>query len=287
LTGVSCGATLVTDQEGYAFGPWRSRPWSRFLLGARVWLLYADESGEPTSRYFVLAGVAAFEDDTYHISEKLNKLHVRYLPSHTESVEFHASAIRAGRRAPWDALPREVRFHLLDDVYDVIQNSRLVLFAVAVERARLSADQNAYEYALASLIKRFDTFLGRKYRDEHDPQRGLCIIAESQYRQRLEVLAQLIRREGTQWGATYNLAEVPLFTPAATSRLLQVADFCANAIWGRYESGQTRHFDTIASRFYTADKVVHGLFHQSSDHHTCPCPGCLTRRLAAPSEPAP
>lgn len=87
------------------------------------------------------------------------------------------------------------------------------------------------------------------------------MVAESQFRERIETLAIKVRREGTRWGELYNLAEVPLFTPAANSRILQVADFCANAVHGRYEGGFTRHFDKIIGKFAADDGVIHGLAH--------------------------
>lgn len=285
LDTLPCYGKVLADQEGDDSLPaGRESPGSVFSRRSGLWLLYVDESGEPTDSHFVLAGPAVFEHDAYFLAQQIDRLQPRYLPGAMEPVEFHASAIRGGREAPWSDLPKERRYSLLDDVYETIKASRAVLFGVAVERARLRADQDAYEYALESLIRRFDTFLVRRYREQQDPQRGLVIIAQSQYRQRLETLARLIRQVGTRWGETYNLAEVPLFTSASNSRLLQVADFCANAIRARYESGLTRQCDRIASRFDEAHGVVHGLFHFSTDHQTCTCPGCLTRRLASEQE---
>lgn len=114
---------------------------------------------------------------------------------------------------------------------------QIVLFASAIEREWLKQGVNEYDFAFESLVNRFDRFLRWKYKEEGEAQRGLIIIAQSEYKRHIETLFTKIRQVGTRWGEAYNLAEIPLFTPASNSRLLQVADFCANAIYGRFEGG--------------------------------------------------
>jgi hypothetical protein len=245
-----------------------------------MYLLYVDESGQHGGGHFVLVGAAVFERQTYWIGTALDQIQQRFLPELTEPVEFHASSIRAGREPPWGSLTNEQRHELLDGIYEAIRESQVVVFATVIERAWLPPDKDEYEYAFESLVNRFDRFLSWRYREHDDQQRGLIIIAESQYRQRIETLARAIRRGGTRWGEARNLADIPLFTPAHNSRLLQVADFCANAVHGRFESGLARQFDRISPKFFECDRVVHGLAHYSNAFHECSCPGCLTRRLA-------
>lgn len=250
-----------------------------FLWGYLVHLLYLDESGQQGGKYFVLGGVAVFERQTYWIATRLDQLQQRFLPSVLEPIEFHASSIRAGKEPPWSSLTQNERYELLDSVYEFISESQVLLFATALERAWLQSGLDEYDFAFESLVNRFDRFLRWKYREEREAERGLIIIAESQYRQRIETLARRIRQAGTRWGEAYNLADIPLFTQAGNSRLLQVADFCANAIWGRFESGLARQFDRISSKFFEADGILHGLAHYSTAYAQCTCPGCLTRRL--------
>ena len=245
-----------------------------------MYLLYIDESGQHRGQHFVLAGVAIFERQTHWIASALEQIQLRFLPSINEPVEFHASAIRAGQDPPWNTLKPDERRHFLDAVYEIIADKQLFLFTSVIEREWLRAGTDEYDFAFESLVNRFDRFLRWKYKEEGEAQRGLIIIAESQYRQRIEILAAKIRQAGTRWGETYNLCDIPLFAPAANSRMLQVADFCANAIFGKYESGYARQFDRIAPRFFEVDGICHGLAHYSKLHEECMCPGCLTRRLA-------
>ena len=245
-------------------------------------LLYLDESGLHQSPYFVLAGLAVFETQTHPLSTTVDQLLSDYLPAHVPSEPLRATQIRSGAKPPWDQLSQARRWSLLDQAYEVIRNSHAVLFGVAVEREWLSAGDNEYLYALESIARRFDGYLRRLYRLQSDPQRGLIIVAESQFRRRIEALALRIQQQGTRWGEVWNLSEVPLFTSAANSRMLQLADLCANAVHARYATGHARHFDRIAARFDASEDVVHGLWHASRDHQTCLCPGCLTRRIASP-----
>jgi hypothetical protein len=83
------------------------------------------------------------------------------------------------------------------------------------------------------------------------------------------------------------MADIPYFAPASNTRLLQAADFVANAVFGRYESGYARDFDIIAGSFDQDpdDGRMHGLVHLHPDTATCYCPACLTRR-GLPRPPA-
>lgn len=251
-----------------------------------MYLLYLDESGQHGGDYFVLGGAAVFERQTYWVAQELDKLQLKYLPDQPDPIEFHATDIRAGQKPPWDSLSRRDRYEILDSVYELICKSRLTLFGIAIQRDWLNSEKDEYSYAFESLTQQFDQFLRRKYSEDDDPQRGLIIIAESEYQRRIESVAQRIREEGTRWGELRNLAEIPLFTAAPNSRMLQVADFCSNAIYGRYAGGFTRQFDRIIGSFYQDNGVYYGLWHYCTDHNECSCPACLTRRLG-PASPSP
>ena len=244
-----------------------------------MYLLYVDESGLHQGPYFVLAGLAIHETQTHPLSSAVDHLLEAHLSAHAQAEPLRATAIRAGADPPWNQIDRRLRYGLLDEAYEVIRNSGAVLFGVAIEREWLPAGENEYLFALESIARRFDGCLQRLHRLESNPQRGIIIVAESQFRERIESLALRIQQQGTRWGELLNLAEVPLFTSASNSRMLQLADFCANAVHARYATGHARHFDRIAPRFDASEGTIHGLWHASKDHQTCLCPGCLSRRI--------
>lgn len=211
----------------------------------------------------------------------MDSLQRRYFPNVTESIEFHVSPLRPSRDSdvppPFNELPKIDRRQLIADIYQIVRDRRGALFGAAIEKAwRPSEDQ--YARAFEEIVNRFDLFV-RRYnatagQGEH---RGVIAVAESSYRANLEVLGERFRGGGTRWGSIRTLAEVPFFLPAKNTRLLQLANFCANAIFGRYNSGLSRDFDIIAPRFDREDRRIHGLVYLTGDHE-CQCPGCLSRR---------
>ena len=236
-------------------------------------IAYLDESGTHNARHFVVAGLSVFERRTYYLARELNQLQSRYFPNHVGNIPFHASSLHApeGRvPPPFDSLTAAERRDLLRDIYQVIADSDVRIFAVAMEKAALLEDP--YD-------SRFDRMLARIHRERDEQQRGLIVVAESSYRENLEILARKIAEQGHRWGDIHNLADIPYFAPANNTRLLQLADFVSNAVFGRYESGYARYFDQIAARFdQDQEGRLHGLVHIARDRRDCYCLACSNRR---------
>ena len=89
------------------------------------------------------------------------------------------------------------------------------------------------------------------------------------------------RTTGASFGRVKRLAEIPLFTDSKITRLLQLADFVAYAVYRRYESGDTQFFEMILPTFHEGSGILHGVVHLHSDHRNCFCPACLSRRSAS------
>ena len=252
-----------------------------------MYILYLDESGtHGEASYFILAGLAVFEREIHWFTQDLELLQKEYFPRETEPVFFHAAPLRSRASDsvihPWDQLSVEQRRNLKDRVYDVIASRRAVLFACAVEKEfALLRNEDPYERAFEDLISRFDLFLSRTNRsaseEGREAQRGLVVLAESSYEKTLALLAQRLRQQGTRWRGLHNVTDVPYFAPARDTRLLQYADFCANAIYGRYHSKLTGDFDRIASKFDQDSGVLHGLAHLTRDS-SCSCLACFSRQ---------
>ncbi len=248
-------------------------------------IVYIDESGtHAEARYFIVAGLAVFERETFYLAQGLDKLQAKYFPDRQERVTFHATVLRApeGRVAePFDELTQDQRRTLLGEVYDIIAESNASTFAVCMEKSFLGGD-DPYERGLEEIVNRFDRMLARVLRDRGEQQRGLIVIAESSYRENLRALAAKIWSEGHRWGEIHNMADVPYFAPSGTTRLLQLADFVANAVFGRYENSYARDFDHIAPKFDHDGQFLHGLVHITRDRNTCQCPACIVRRTLPP-----
>lgn len=249
-----------------------------------MYLLYLDESGnenDPSDRYFVLAGLALFERQTYHLNERIEAVQEEHFPNRPP-IPFHASAIRAGRGF-WRGVSEEKRQAVLDDVIAAIaetdRHGGLRLYAAAIEKDSELFGEHAVEAATEQVCQRFDTFLKRRFHEYEDAQRGLLIFSEGRFDARAKLWVRGFRHRGTRWGAINNLADIPYFAPMKESRLLQAADFIAHAVWLLYE----RRDHTLARRllgyFDQREGILHGLVHIGPTRgRDCECPHCATRR---------
>lgn len=119
--------------------------------------------------------------------------------------------------------------------------------------------QDPVEFAFEQLASRFDHYLKRLHKNG-DTQRGLIVFDKSTYETTLQTLATDFRTVGYTWDVIRNLAEVPLFLDSRASRLIQLADLIAFAIFRNYERGDSRFYSIIQSRFDSEGGIVHGLY---------------------------
>jgi hypothetical protein len=247
-----------------------------------VHLLYLDESGNPggaDDRHFVLAGISAFEQNSYFLAREVDAIKQRYFPT-VPPLDFHASRIRAGLGF-WRHVDKPTREAVLVDLGTVIGRSAggVRLFGSVVEKSAILYGDGAVKIAMEQVCKRFDTMLKRQFSELDDPQRGLLVFAESSYQARAKIWVQGFRELGTQWGVLRNLSDIPYFVPAKESRLIQLADYVAHALYLLYEKKDASLAGPIIHRFDQKDGVMHGLMHESPGRGTaCECPSCFSRR---------
>jgi hypothetical protein len=243
-----------------------------------LYLLYIDESGNENGddRFFVLAGVALFERQTWHLANALEGLQRDVFPD--EHLAFHVEHIRSGKKQWRKIGNREARAAIVDRLCDAVMDSPhrgRKFFAVVVEKTAEMRGEAAVARATEELSRRFDLFLARQPREE----RGLMIFSEGRFDARARILISGFRTEGTQWGTLRRLADVPYFAPMKETRLLQVADLIAHAVWIQYERGDSTLLRRMASGFDQRRGVLDGLVHYRpglSPQH-CDCPACSSR----------
>lgn len=250
-----------------------------------MFLLYIDGSGSvgnPDEKHFILAGVAVFERQIFHMIEELDSLVNSFNLGPSNQIELHGSPMYQGKRGPWSTVQRAQRLTMMHDALQVLTHASQSVraFGVAVDKQSI-APKDPVEYAFEEISNRFNLYLTRHFhsrggRDE-DKQKGLIVMDESHYEQPLQALAREFRIIGTRWGHLRNLAEVPLFVDSKASRLIQLADLVAFAMWRQYEHQDGRLFKPIISRFDSSGGVLHGLVHQRSAAEQCYCPACMSR----------
>jgi hypothetical protein len=253
-----------------------------------MYLLYVDESGgddaNAKDQYFVLGAIAAFERIPFHLSANVEEIQRQAFPSVTEPIEFRASAMWSGNGEPWTSMARPDRMNLMRRIYQLLaQNSKGVsLFGVALHKSDFPKSVPIQKTS-EELAGHFDAYLtGLEIADpNHEKQRGLMIFDKSRHEKTVQGLMTEYRTTGARFGTIKHLAEVPLFSDSKITRMLQLADFIAYAIYRRYESQDAQFFDMLLPRFHQQGGVVHGLMHLDTNYRDCYCPACMSRRSSA------
>ena len=223
-------------------------------------LLYVDDSGhpsDPNQDWFVLAGVSVFERQGYWLAEGLEAIAERFNPGDSSSVELHAAAMRNGK--DWRSISPADRITAIHDALRWLATSHQSnrIFAVAVRKGSVT-NRDPVEYAFEQLASRFDHYL-RRLHLQGDTQRGLMIFDKKDGERRIQQLASEFRRIGHSWGVLSNMAEVPVFMDSKASRMLQLADLVAYAVYRNYQNGDDSFYSFIEGRLDCSDGTVHGL----------------------------
>lgn len=246
-----------------------------------MYLLYLDESGnedDPADKHFVLGGAAVFERQTFFLSQALDGVQTRHFPG-LQPIEFHASAIRAGRGF-WRDIEREKKDEVLLDITRIIGQAgpEVTLFAAVIEKSGRLWGESAVERATEEVCRRFDIFLMRLYQEAGNAQRGLLIFSQGRFDKRAKVWVRGFRELGTRWGVLRNLSDIPYFSGMRETRLLQIADFVSHAAFLLYERRDAGLIRSFIHKFNRQDGILHGLVHYRADvRTTCDCPACYSR----------
>lgn len=228
-------------------------------------LLYLDESGsvaDPNEKYFVLAGVSVFEREAHWIEQELNAIAARFLPANPYAIELHGSPMRSGREG-WKRHDLRDRLQGIKDALKVgiddRQRKNVRLFGAVIKKASL-VGIDPVEHAFEQMISRFDLFLKRLHHKNGDSQRGIILFDKSSTERRIQTLAREFKYAGHSWGQTKNYAEVPVFLDSKASRLIQLADLVAFALYRFYEHQDNSFYDVIKHCFDTEGVAEHGLY---------------------------
>lgn len=224
-------------------------------------LLYVDESGspaDPNQNFFILSGLSIFERKTHWVEQQLNEIASRFSPEDPYAIELHGSPMRSGK-SEWRAFPFVERSQAIIDCLQIIARSKgqIRLFASVVERGAVGGE-DPVRSCFEQIASRFDMYLGRLHA-RGDTQRGVAVFDKSTTERSIQNLARDFKINGHAWGRTRNFAEVPLFLDSQASRLIQLADLVAYAIFRHYEAGDSQYFNIIQSSFDTDAGVRHGL----------------------------
>jgi len=233
-------------------------------------ILYVDESGDGglapgSSRHLVLCGAAMHEGQWRRLTRQLDEIQTANFPTAGAFLEFHASEMRTGSRC-FRGLPRPARTSAIQRVYDVISHGMgLTLFAAVVDKpafvAKYEGRVDPYRGAFEGLSTMFDFFLKRKQKQSERVGRGIVVFDEARPSLSREIRRLLAEFQagGTRWAALGCIIETAFFFDSRSSRLMQIADFAAYAVYRWYEHGDDTYLKRINNKFDRQGSKLHGL----------------------------
>lgn len=250
-----------------------------------MYLFYVDESGDPgdpskagATQNIVLAGAAIHEGQWAALAQKVDDLQTKYLPQLTEPVDVHCSEVRHGKGVLL-GMQKDQREEFLEDFYQLVSSHPigLTLFATVVHKPSLQPGEDPYERCLEDMTSRFDLFLRRQFAIGN-PQKGLVVLDNTTLRARIAPLLGKWRRLGTRWAEIKNIIETTFFLDSRASRIVQIADFVASAVFQNYENGQAQYFSRIVRKLDRDPETakIHGLRHITANRN-CGCIACMQR----------
>ena len=252
-----------------------------------MYIVYLDESGNPGSfgsnnqNHFVIGGIAVHEGQIRGLSDQLDLIQSRFFPDITIPLKFHATDINSGKQRFRD-IPDVDRQLLLDSLYKALAESTYpsaVLFATAIHISAVESAEQALRATFEDITQRINTFLVRLHRTGN-PQKSLLVIdrsneTEGKYRN----LIADFRTSGTTYGYLGNIVDIPYFSQSESTRLLQLADLVAYAVFRYYERGDSQFLNKILPRFdgRARDSERDGLKHIIQTVEQCLCVACEWR----------
>ncbi len=246
-------------------------------------LLYLDDSGSVANtheEYFVLGGVSVPEKSIRWLSYEIEKVAEEIDPQNSRQIEFHASEVFRGRTDPWRKYSKkEERIAFIKKVLLVMENAfrEIVIFACAIHKSSYPSE-DLITKAFEQLSDRFDKYLQR-ISTSKQKEIGLIILDKTTHETSLQNLARSFRAEGNRWRSDLrSIPEIPLFVDSKASRIIQLADHIAYAVFRRYNAEDLTYFNCLEGRFDKNEGIIHGLVHLQTVKAQCTCPACITRR---------
>jgi hypothetical protein len=245
-----------------------------------MYLLYLDESGGPNSwniqKNFVIGGVALHEGQIYKLTKSLNEIQGKYFPGVTVPIEFHIAPIKMGRPPHFNNFTEEERHLIINEIYNLIERTvypNLILFSSCIDISAVTDPNQASHDCFEDICQSFNKFLMHRYKRGF-PEKGLLIIDRGREKQYIQHFSEFKRSPDVE-KYLGNIVDIPYFGACSETRMLQLADFVANAVFRYYESDDKTNFDKIMPRLYKGPGFdpIWGLNHITKDNK-CQCYAC-------------
>lgn len=250
-----------------------------------MYILYLDDSGsgaDPNQKHFVLGGIIIHESNAQSLTGQLENIAAKINPKNSKSIELHAAVIWTGREEPWESLCKshEDKKNKIKEILNCANNTpeNVVCLATAIHKSSFDGEdyvQKAYE----DISSRFHQYIKKRNKLADKSEKGIIIIDKSSGESGMQSLSLEIREKGNKWGInTRNIIEVPLFVDSKASRIIQLADHIAYAVFRRYDQEDLTYYNVIQNKFDKSETEIFGLCHLTKDKN-CTCPYCITKKI--------
>lgn len=215
-------------------------------------ILYLDASGDPgqftgkNSRYYVLAGLACKPEISHQTTTQVQRVLAKYFSGSLPAPrELHYSRL-IQKKFPYNKMDAK---SLADDIFGIIVGMDCVLFSMVLNKElhwlKYVRPWPPEEHMLEAMANRFQWFLERK------GEVGILVAdsAGAPSDKALLGVFEKYKAEGTQFKQLRNIVDTVFFTPSHTSTMLQLVDFCAYAVFSKYERGKDERFREIQPKF--------------------------------------
>jgi hypothetical protein len=241
-----------------------------------------DESGDAgsspgSSRHFVLAGIAMFEGAWRKITSQMDSLQASFFPQAATKIEFHFKHLRHGVGL-FAQLSDDDRAKLhaeISTLWKKHHGKDFSSFAVTIDKYTCGALEHTIEReAFEQLSSRFNSFLKRLWSQGLKHKGAIVFDERTQAQDRLLRQFQIeFQKSGTRWAVYDNVVETVFTVSSKDSRLLQLSDYLAGAVFQAVENGNTAYLRPIAPHFDSeVDKEgksvkVHGFKYLGQDEN--------------------
>ena len=228
-------------------------------------LLYLDDSGsvsDTKDRYVVLAGFCVNEKQTHWIDKGMNDIVRSFAQEDIYEWEFHGTNMREKGRREWRRLPYDTRRNAFLDALTLVTEKKLRLFAAVIDKASCKPEEDLTKLLFEQATSRFDHFLNRNnYKKGRTlKEKGILIVDRAKKELEVQRFALGFKHQGYTWGRLKNMAEVPLFLDSKSSRLIQLADLIAFAVYRYFQYGDVLYYNIIRDNFDCDRGHCHGLW---------------------------
>lgn len=253
-----------------------------------MFLLYLDESGplgDPESAHVVVAGLAVHESLVRRLAREVTAVIARHLDEHLQRVEFHAQHIRQGSKA-FHGIPANVRMALLRDMSAVASDFHLAhpqlfaAFAICREPGAIPGAAPV-DRIFEEILAKFQAFIRHAGPFRHDL--GLVLCDKAKHEAVIQPRVGDWLSNGFRLGRLSRIADVPYFADSRASRLIQLADLVAHAVWRAYEKNDADLLDLLLPAFSRGQEQRLDTFsHLTGRRAVCDCHPCSSRRPQQP-----